>query len=105
MTQLLISDVAARSRKSQARGLNDGSALAAARQVVAVPATEAMLALAARLTNDIHRLTMSQVCDLSVEIDADRIVLRGHCETYYTKQVAQQTVIEHLLDGVLSNEI
>ena len=63
-----------------------------------------MLALATRLANDIHRLTMHQVRDLSVEVDADRIVLRGRCETYYTKQVAQQTVIEHL-DGVLSNEI
>jgi hypothetical protein len=105
MSHLLVTDVIARTRKALSRGSDSGALPMSARQVVAAPATEATLALGRKLEAEIQRLTMSQVHDLSIEIDAERIVLRGRCETYYTKQVAQQTVIEHLLDGVLTNEI
>jgi hypothetical protein len=45
------------------------------------------------LEEQIHQRTNRQVRNLSVELRAGRVVLRGQATSYYVKQLAQQEVI------------
>ena len=42
---------------------------------------------------------------LTIRIANNRVVLEGHCATYYTKQLAQHAALGILEDGQLKNEI
>lgn len=62
-------------------------------------------ALAASIERAVQRETRHAVRDLAVEVDRDGIRLRGHCATYYTKQLAQQAVMampggDHLTNAI-----
>jgi hypothetical protein len=61
--------------------------------------------LAARIKRSVRGRTCGGVRDLVVEIRADGILLNGHCDTFYCKQLAQhaamrlagrETVINHI---------
>jgi hypothetical protein len=61
--------------------------------------------LQVELERHIQIRTGRRIRDLSVELNSDRVVLRGYTATYYLKQLAQQGVRE-LLPGVgLDNAI
>jgi len=49
--------------------------------------------LAASIEQAVQRETGRAVADLSVEVNAEGILLRGRCNTYYTKQLAQHAAM------------
>jgi hypothetical protein len=53
----------------------------------------------------IHLRTGRRVRDLSVEIEPERVVLRGRAGSYYVKQLAQHGALEVLPGVALSNTI
>jgi osmotically-inducible protein OsmY len=62
--------------------------------LAAVPATLAEAeALAASIEVAVQRETDGGVRDLSVEVDAEGVCLRGSCSTYYCKQLAQHAAM------------
>ena len=54
---------------------------------------------------EIRSRTHRRVRDLSLEVNDDRVVLRGRTDTYYIKQLAQEVVRELLPDIPLINAI
>ena len=50
--------------------------------------------LAASIERAVQRETDSGVADLTVEVCPEGIRLRGRCETYYTKQLAQHAAMQ-----------
>ena len=46
-----------------------------------------------------------RVCDLQVVVRNDGLVLRGHAQTYYAKQLAQHAVMEASNLPIRANEI
>ena len=54
---------------------------------------EAAEQLVASIERAVQRETGHGVYDLAVEISAQGILLRGRCETYYCKQLAQHAVM------------
>jgi osmotically-inducible protein OsmY len=70
------------------------------------PASEAQTRLLARIKRAIRRKTSGGVQKLAVEMQAEVVLLRGHCVSFYCKQLAQQTAMGFLGDGAqLQNEI
>jgi hypothetical protein len=61
--------------------------------------------LAACIENEVHRTTGRAVRDLSVEIRPDGVFLRGHCQTYYCKQLAQHAAMRFPVACRLTNQI
>jgi len=62
-------------------------------------------ALAAHIERAVQRETRHGVRNLSVDVDDEGIRLRGRCDTYYTKQLAQQAVMsmpggDHLTNAI-----
>ena len=61
--------------------------------------------LALSIEHAVSRRTQGGVRDLRVEVDQDGVLLRGHCETYYCKQLAQHAAMTVPGGGRLTNEI
>ena len=77
-----------------------------ARPVAIDPPNEEQARLLARIKRAIRRKTSSGVQKLTVEMQADVVLLRGRCASFYCKQLAQQTAMSYLGDGAaLQNEI
>jgi hypothetical protein len=57
------------------------------------------------LERHIHLRTGRRVRDLSVEIEPERVVLRGRAGSYYVKQLAQHGALEIVSHLPLSNTI
>jgi hypothetical protein len=49
--------------------------------------------LAASIERAVHRETDHGVRDLSVEVDGDGVLLRGRCDSFYLKQLAQHAAM------------
>ena len=49
--------------------------------------------LAASIERAVQRETGRQIRNLSVEVNRDGVRLRGHCTTYYCKQLAQHAAM------------
>jgi len=49
--------------------------------------------LAASIERAVQRETRHQIRDLAVEVNRDGVQLRGHCATYYCKQLAQHAAM------------
>lgn len=59
-----------------------------------LPETQAEAeALAASIERAVQRETGRRVRNLSVEVTRDGILLRGRCDTYYCKQLAQHAAM------------
>lgn len=61
--------------------------------------------LAANIERRIRRQTSSRIRDLTVEVCAGSIILRGRCLTFYTKQLAGHAAMGVLEGETLSNQI
>jgi osmotically-inducible protein OsmY len=71
-----------------------------------LPETEAEAeALAASIERAVQQHTGRGIRNLSVEVNRDGILLRGRCNTYYAKQLAQQAVMSMRGGGGLTNRI
>jgi hypothetical protein len=57
------------------------------------------------LESRVHVRTGRRVRNLAVELEPERIVLRGLTATYYVKQLAQQEIRDILPDARLENAI
>jgi hypothetical protein len=60
---------------------------------------------AGRLESFIRQRSFGRVRDLSLEVRDGGLVLRGRAPSYYTKQLAQQAVLEAGSLPLLANEI
>jgi hypothetical protein len=49
--------------------------------------------LAASIERAVQHDTGRAVADLTVEVSSQGVLLRGHCDTYYTKQLAQHAAM------------
>ncbi len=58
-----------------------------------------------RIKRAIRRKTGGAVQSLTVELRRDSLVIRGHCTSFYHKQVAQHAAMDHLQGRSLLNEI
>jgi osmotically-inducible protein OsmY len=61
--------------------------------------------LAASIEQAVQSETGRGVADLTVEISPQGVLLRGHCNTYYTKQLAQHAAMSIRGAGQLTNRI
>jgi osmotically-inducible protein OsmY len=61
--------------------------------------------LAASIERAVQSETSRGVADLTVEISPQGVLLRGHCSTYYTKQLAQHAAMSVQGAGQLTNRI
>jgi hypothetical protein len=61
--------------------------------------------LLVELERHIQTRTGRRIRNLSVEMNPDRVILRGRTTTYYLKQLAQQGVLEVLPEVGLDNAI
>ena len=61
--------------------------------------------LAARIARVVKRRTAGSVQNLRVEVRRDGVFLDGHCETFYTKQLAQQAAMDLADEKPLTNRI
>ncbi len=61
--------------------------------------------LCGELQEHIRRRTGRRVRDLSIDLEAERVILRGRTPSYYVKQLAQQSVRDLLPDVRLENVI
>jgi GGDEF domain-containing protein len=59
--------------------------------------------LAASIERAVQRETDCGVADLTVEVGPEGIRLRGRCETYYTKQLAQHAAMQVRSEDQLIN--
>jgi hypothetical protein len=57
------------------------------------------------LERRVHVRTGRRIRNLVVELDAERVVLRGLADSYYVKQLAQEGVLDLLPDACLHNAI
>ena len=73
----------------------DELSLASHAPLVAVPADAGTVRkkLAARIKRSVRRRTSGGVRELTVEIRPDGILLNGHCDTFYCKQLAQHAAM------------
>jgi hypothetical protein len=58
-----------------------------------------------KIERHIHLRTSRRVRNLSVELLPSGVVLRGSADSYYVKQLAQQSVLDLLPDICLQNAI
>jgi len=49
--------------------------------------------------------TYNGIHSLKVDLDPNRIMLTGYCESYYIKQLAQQAVMDMVIDMEIVNDI
>ncbi len=61
--------------------------------------------LAASIERAVQEETGRSVLDLSVEVGEDGVLLKGHCATYYCKQLAQHAAMEMTGVNRLTNSI
>jgi osmotically-inducible protein OsmY len=61
--------------------------------------------LAASIERAVQYETGRGVADLTVEVGPKGVLLRGHCDTYYTKQLAQHAAMSIRGGGQLINSI
>lgn len=61
--------------------------------------------LAASIERAVQRKTGGGVRNLSVEVKDDGVLLRGRCDTYYCKQLAQHAAMAMRGDCPLTNAI
>jgi osmotically-inducible protein OsmY len=61
--------------------------------------------LAASIERAVQRETGHGVRDLAVEVNRDGVLLRGHCNTYYCKQLAQHAAMAMPGGDRLTNSI
>jgi hypothetical protein len=61
--------------------------------------------LAASIERAVQRETDRGVADLTVEVSSQGIQLKGHCRTYYTKQLAQHAAMSMPGGHHLTNDI
>jgi hypothetical protein len=61
--------------------------------------------LAASIERAVQYETGRGVADLTVEVGPQGVLLRGHCDTYYTKQLAQHAAMSIRGSGQLTNSI
>jgi hypothetical protein len=59
----------------------------------------------ARVVQPIQRRLAGRVPDLQVFLREQTVVLQGHAETYYAKQLAQQAIMEAISLPIRANEI
>jgi hypothetical protein len=57
------------------------------------------------LERRVHLRTSRRVRNLMVELEPQRVILRGSADSYYIKQLAQQGVLDVLPDVCLHNAI
>jgi hypothetical protein len=57
------------------------------------------------LERHVHVRTSRRIRNLVVELDAERVVLRGLTDSYYLKQLAQEGVLDLMPDVSLHNAI
>jgi hypothetical protein len=74
-------------------------------QATPPPAVADLQAWAARVRRAIRRETRGGVTQLKVEIDSRAIHLRGHCLSFYCKQLAQQAAMRLAGETALDNQI
>lgn len=74
---------------------------AAGPPVGAEPSDELAQVIKARISDRLG----SRIHELDVSVEAEAIVLRGYCATYYTKQLAQHAALGVLNDEQLDNRI
>ena len=78
----------------------------AERKSCGLPATiEEAEQLAALIERAVQLETGHEVADLTVEVNAQGVLLRGRCETYYTKQLAQHAAMRLPGGDRLTNSI
>ncbi len=81
---------------------NQGIALAELAEVAAACQTSRISAegevLSTRIERAVRRKTNGKIHGLKVEVHRERILLHGHCGTFYSKQLAQQAALS-LLSG------
>jgi hypothetical protein len=61
--------------------------------------------LAVRIARVVKRRTAGSVQNLRVEVRRDGVFLDGNCETFYTKQLAQQAAMDLAHEKPLTNRI
>jgi osmotically-inducible protein OsmY len=61
--------------------------------------------LAESIEEAVHKGTLGGVAGLAVEVRGGTILLRGHCASYYCKQLAQQLAMTIASDAPLCNHI
>ena len=59
----------------------------------------------AELEHQVQARTGRRVRDLAVELDQERIILRGHVSSYYLKQLAQHGIHDLLPQITVTNAI
>ena len=62
-------------------------------------------AMAASIERAVHRHTSGGVRGLCVEVQGDDVLLRGTCDTYYCKQLAQHAAMGVSGRNTLTNQI
>jgi len=62
-------------------------------------------ALAWNVHRAIRRLAPGRIRDLKVDVDGERVLLSGHCGTFYCKQTAQQAAMALATDKRVENQI
>ena len=58
-----------------------------------------------RLERHVRTRTGRRIRNLAIELDPNRIVLRGQASSFYVKQMAQQGIRDFLPDLLLENSI
>ena len=61
--------------------------------------------LVASIKRSIRRETYRGVQEMCVTLENGKVVLSGHCKTFYTKQLAQQAAMKVIGTDELVNEI
>ena len=61
--------------------------------------------LAARIERAVRHRTGDAVRSLAVEVNRQGVLLKGHCDTYYCKQLAQQAAMGFSGKECLTNAI
>jgi hypothetical protein len=58
-----------------------------------------------QLERQVRNWTGRRIRNLAIELNPERVILRGQVSSYYVKQLAQHSVRESLPDLVLENSI
>lgn len=61
--------------------------------------------LAARIAGTIQQQTGGGIMELEVEVSREGVLLKGRCETFYSKQLAQHAAMSIATDKPLINSI
>ena len=58
-----------------------------------------------RIKRAIRRKTGGAISELTIALETDTLILRGHCTSFYHKQVAQHAAMDFLEGQSLLNDI